>query len=234
MDVDVARSHEEGLEKLRIRKYDCIVRTLNQTNRTEGLELSSTLQNLNIDTPVILLSEDNSIEAEDSGSALLVKKDEESSYVTSLATTITRIVSGEDQTDQQAASHTAIKQLQAAVASYEAAFETSEEMMMILSPDGLTVERCTSSLEKLFKPETYMEESFRKIPLVMLTAKKDRQRMRSFIRDLILKNSGSNIFDFAVPGGRATRLRVSGKTVIRDNQISALILKAEKVRNRID
>jgi CheY-like chemotaxis protein len=230
MDVEIARSSTEGLEKLRIKPFDCVIHSVETSAQAQGDQLGSTLRSLRQNTPLIYLSSKPDEEAITNTSARSVWRDPESKFLTQIKTEIDDLLQENDRRQTSEESLTGRSpESELVLARYKTAFDHSDSMMMIISPDGLTLERCTASLESLLKPLHYSDESFQNIPLIMLVEREDRPRVRTFVRDVIARNEKTDIFKFADGHGNYFELKLIGVPVYHRGETIAIIVYASKV-----
>lgn len=229
VDVEIARSETEGLEKLRIKQFDCVVRALDDRQTVEGSRLVETLRSLNIAAPLVFLSQYED-ELEDEPGTRCIHRDSRNQFTRRINEIIESVgVSGYSTPSAAGAQPADLEQLQAILAQYETAFEQTESMIMLMSPDGRTVERCTPKLERYFKPEG-QETAFRKVPFVMLISPLDRPRMRTFIRDVLQHGEKEGEFTFLARGGREILFRVKGVSTLKKTDAVSLVLFVNEVQ----
>jgi len=174
LEVEIAVNNEEAVEKIRTHRYDCIVRSVPQRSNTDGLALSNTLSSIFNDLPVIHLKGNQSVEDEAHSNVLNLNSDTLMDDLVEQIYTLTRSPVDELESEEPDSNLIEIQR----------AFSDPSSTALLLSSDGVTVERCNANAEKIFKPDHFVGTSFQHIPLALLMAQKDRGRMRQFVWQL--------------------------------------------------
>lgn len=230
-EIEIAVSESEAIEKIRSTRFDCILNSIEQQGGMDGLALSKTLNNLNHAVPIIFLAQNSNSPSGTVSSpdyAAVLYRDNPESFGQTLIKTVNATINGSRPSRfKQDASFAGISSTdEKELASLRAAFRNSDSLTFLLSPDGLTVERCTPGAEQLFKPEHFLDKTFQQIPLALLIAQEDRGRMRQFIRDVIADEARERTFKFVTSEMEIVELHIRGLRVEHGGMLINLLMFA--------